>query len=119
MSLRQFRCDTEECECKGKRWLKRAMECECRECEEPATLIPEGEEVGVFVFQFNCECGNTYTVICRRQDEAECYQCDKLNSPQKIVPSRRAASRSENHHGCTRCPNGDHDECQNLLDFNA
>ena len=109
--LRQFTCETEGCIYEGKTWPRRDTFCECRECGEEAELIRQGEEV--FVFEFNCDCGNQYTVRCRWEDTAECYECGEPdNPPTRFLPRGFIASKTDNTHSCSRC--GGHGDCPNL-----
>ena len=101
--LRQFQCNTEGCPVQGNTWLKRDTECECRECEEEATLIPAGEEIGALVFEFDCDCGNKYTVKCRWEDTAKCYGCGVQNSPTRFLPRNFIERKTNKKHSCSRC----------------
>ena len=97
--LRQFRCD-----CDGHRWIARGTESQCNKCDEDGELIPEGEEVGVFVFNFHCDCGNQYTVKCERSDTAECYECgEQDNEPLSIVPRGFIVRKTDKKHSCSKC----------------
>ena len=108
-------CETEDCSQEGRTWLRRDTFCECRECGEEAALIPEGEEIGVFVFEFNCDCGNDYTVKCRWEDTAECYQCGQQdNPPVRFIPRGFIEAKTDNIHSCSRC-NGQ-GNCPNLCE---
>ena len=111
--LRQFTCETGGCRAEGSTWMRRDTFCECRECGEEAELIPQGEEIGVFVFEFNCDCGNQYTVWCRWEDTAECYECGAPdNQPTRFLPREFISPKTDNTHSCSRC--GGHGDCPNL-----
>ena len=111
--LRQFQCNTEGCPVQGNTWLKRDTECECRECEEEATLIPAGEEIGALVFEFDCDCGNKYTVKCRWEDTAKCYGCGVQNSPTRFLGRHFIDKKTDREHGCSRCKDGQTKNCPN------
>jgi hypothetical protein len=112
-SLRQFQCDTEDCPVKGNTWLKRDTECKCRECKKEATPIPAGEERGPLVFEFNCNCGEQYTVKCRREDTAKCYGCERRNSPIRFLGRHFIDKKTDREHGCSRCKDGQTKNCPN------
>ena len=121
-ALCEFRCETPGCKAKGNCWTKRATECKCRICKELAKPIPEREGVRVYIFEFWCaklDCANKYTVVCRLQDGAVCYECRKLNKPHHAVPrdfiDRKKDSRHV--HSCARCRNGEINPCPNITAF--
>ena len=68
------------------------------------------EKVGAC--KFKCNCGNEYTVICRKMDTAPCYACRNENSPLRWAPPRDIQKRSDQTHNCSRC-NGS-GNCPNL-----
>ena len=83
-------------------------QCNKPECGRNDEMIPEGEEVGVFVFRFDCDCGAHYTVKCRREDTAKCYECrergrDQDNIPGNIIPRQFIKKRTDRVHSCSRC----------------
>lgn len=66
--------------------------------------------------KFECvKCENEYTVICRMQDTAECFNCHTSNSPLNWAPPRGALLQSgaDCKHSCSRCDGKGH--CPNLL----
>ena len=111
--LRQFEC--EECD---RLWWERAgprnSPCsECHGCKQPKRAITRGEEKGVGACKFICNCGNEFTVLCRRTDTAPCYECKKKDvDVYEFHPPRRLKKKTSNTHNCSRC-NGRRN-CPNL-----
>lgn len=112
--IRQFQCKNEKCCAHGRTWLKRTIPSQCNKCGEDGQLIPKGEEIGVFVCKFKCECGRQYTVKCRMQDTAKCYKCRKHNSPHGFIPRWNIKKKTDNVHSCSRCNDGRDGHCPNL-----
>lgn len=114
--LRQFKC--EECD---RLWWERAgprnSPCsECHGCEQLKSAIPRGHEEGVGACKFICDCGNEYTVLCRRKDTAPCYKCNRKDVEScEFHPPRRLNRKTSNTHNCSRC-NG-RGNCPNLNSF--
>ena len=134
-SMRQFRCldcpktrRNDEC----RTWYKAKYDriahpvSKCTNCEEMVEAVEKGEEVGVLLCKFKCERThqldsgvreNTYSVLCKMQNTAECYECrDRLkaaglydekhppdNSPYTFQPPRRINRRTQNVHSCSEC----------------
>ena len=99
------------------RWFKRCpdnqlAQSKCRGCNEIKTACEIGEEEGVGVCSFVCECGHTYSVVCRIVDTATCYLCQKVNEAEEMGPKRRIERKTDNKHSCSRC-NGQ-GKCPNL-----
>ena len=103
--LRQFQCESEECN--GRTWFERAARSVCRECEQDGRPVPRGEEIGVFACKFLCKCGNEYTVICRMKDEAKCYACPEhpYVAPNGFWPRGYINKKEDSTyvHNCSRC----------------
>jgi len=118
---RQFECAN--CEPANKkysvcRWFKRCPDgkparTKCRGCGELKTACEIGDEQGVGVCSFNCECGHTYSVVCRIVDTAKCFSCDLVNEPEEMGPRRRIEKKTTAKHSCSRC-NGN-GKCPNMI----
>lgn len=67
------------------------------------TACEIGDEEGVGVCSFVCECGHTYSVVCRMIDTATCYKCECDNNAVEMGPRRRIEKKTENQHSCSRC----------------
>ena len=119
--LRQFICDT----CPGKLphhtyalWYKRVRAddpyAQCRVCKEMIEAVPRGEEEGVLICHFECDCDSKFTVRCRMCDTAPCYACEEQEvEPDSFEPLRSIRTKSDIKHKCSRCPrSGGH--CPNL-----
>ena len=85
----------------------------CTKCGVEYRACDIGNEFGVGVCKFECECDNKYTVVCRMIDLAECYQCYKKNSAVEFTPRRKIDKKTGNKHSCSRCDDGKKD-CPNL-----
>ncbi len=99
------------------RWFKRCpdnkpAQTRCRGCNELKTACERGDENGVGVCSFTCECGQTYSVVCRMSDTATCFKCHKVNNPDEMGPRRRINKKTDNKHSCSRC-NGS-GKCPNM-----
>ena len=124
LCLRQFKCINTECSACGHLWWKgvpedREAAAKCRECGKPGKAVPKGQERGVGVCKFICECGNTYTVLCELTDTAPCYECREKgkktdNSPCEFSPRQRIQKKTDtgNTHNCSKCNGGG--DCPNL-----
>ena len=87
---------------------------ECDECEEWIEAVPRGEEEGVHICHFTCDCGSKFTVRCRMSDTAPCYTCgDDEVEPHSFEPLRSIRTKSDNVHSCSRCPRSG-GRCPNL-----
>ena len=53
--------------------------------------------------KFRCDCGNEYTVVCRKIDTAPCYDCERINSPFRRAARRNIQRKSDKKHSCSRC----------------
>jgi hypothetical protein len=77
------------------------------------------DEGKVGVCKFECaECENEYTVICRLQDTAECFNCHTSNKPLNCTPpaswapTKGMPNPGDSKHNCSRCSGKGH--CLNL-----
>lgn len=110
--LRQFEC--RQC---NSLWWERAgpknnPSTQCiGKCKELKQAIPRGQEKGVGLCEFICECGHMYKVLCEKTDETECYNCGKqdVRSSENCRfyppprPRRRRHPVTPNRHSCWRC----------------
>ena len=82
----------------------RTAASQCNKCEKDGELIPEGQEIGALIFEFQCKCGNTYTVKCRRQDATNAdpeYRITlQVNLCHTNIYIRR---KTDKKHSCGRC----------------
>ena len=118
VELRQFICP-----CDGHIWYARAEKSICKSCKKWVDAVPVGQEKGVFVCKFLCnckECGckNEYRVRCRMCDTAKCYSCrgrghDEYHvKPYGFLARQHIRKTTDNEHSCSRC-NGSGD-CPNF-----
>ena len=91
-----------------RRWHKRVPDSNpfsvCTSCNEEYEACPIGEEVGVGVCMFKCDCGHEYSVVCEMTDTATCFQCYNSDiEPHEYTPLRRIKGKSSNKHSCSKC----------------
>ena len=118
VELRQFKC-----ECDGHVWYSRAEKSNCNkeDCEKLVDAVPVGQEEGVFVCKFecdceleNCDCANDpepyeYRVRCQMNDTAKCYRCrdsghDEYHvAPYGFLPRQHVRKTTNNEHSCCQC----------------
>lgn len=107
---RQFVCPTcpsKLAQCPVKRWHAQTRDSKpfstCEGCNVTYPAVPIGEEVGVGVCYFSCECGHIYNVVCTMQDKAECYDCNKMVAPYQKARLRPIKSKTDKKHSCVQC----------------
>lgn len=76
----------------------------------------DSDKVGMC--KFECvRCENEYTVLCRMQDTAECFNCHTTNKPLNWYPAHWPPSmdllQPNSNHSCSRCLGKG--QCPNLL----
>lgn len=123
----QFVCENADCRELGRRWEKMATRSKCRICNHYGRMVPTGEEIGVFICKFRCDCEQCdcptdrlpYTSRCRMQCTTICYRCRGMghnnyrNSPYTFRPRRFGIKKmTDNVHGCSDCNDGSKD-CPN------
>ena len=72
-------------------------------CGVEYEACPIGEEVGVGVCHFRCDCGHEYNVVCEMQDTAVCYECGVMVEPYEMEPLRRIKRKTKRTHSCSKC----------------
>ena len=76
----------------------------CHSCDRMVHAVPRGDEEGVFICFFKCDCEHTYTVKCQMQDTAPCYSCREVDVPPcHFEPRLRIVRKSSAKHSCSRC----------------
>ena len=58
---------------------------------------------GVGIGTFKCSCGRQYTVRCKRNDTARCFNCGKGNYPSRFGSPRRIERKTNSKHECSQC----------------
>ena len=63
--------------------------------------------------RFECsDCDNEYTVVCRMEDTAVCFNCQTTNNPLGRSAANEIDRKTDNKHSCSRC--SDYGTCPNL-----
>lgn len=118
--LWQFKCT----QCQGKHewheyrlWYQKVRgdqpRSRCHSCNRMKDAVPRGEEEGVFICFFVCQCGKKYTVRCTMQDTAPCYSCGDPYVPScHFEPRKKIVRKTNQKHNCSSC-NGSGD-CPNM-----
>ena len=110
-SLRQFKCER----CRGKDgqpyhlWHERVKDSDpkskCYTCGNTYEAVPTGEEEGVKICHFTCECKNEFVVQCKMSNTAPCYACcpEEKVSPHSFEKLRKINRETDNSHNCSEC----------------
>ncbi len=118
--LWQFKCE----DCPGKHehhkyrlWYQKVRGnnpvSQCHSCENMMPAVPRGEEEGVFICFFKCNCEHTFTVKCQMWNTAPCYSCREAEvEPCHFEPRLRIVRKTNAKHSCSMCRGKK--ECPNL-----